>query len=290
MRHQHRFAMTRHYPGSAQSQRTPSTQRTFAMAAPTLRLPDGQSLGAALASWESREERAFGEKPQRRSGRRVPAAERRWLDAAAKPTAAKALVAVDADADLDTARLLSGRRRRRYLNDCLLRELGGPLKAADIAELYQPVPFGFERTTVLEQLSASSRLLEDFLELREHSAPQPATPQTQTMSSSAAWARVGRRGRVALRRGAVGSPSLLVEVEQALRAFEAASGADTASLMVPGDSFARLITHALCAYLGLASASSTDEQGNRCTLVRRRRGAQAASPALPPCSTFLVVQ
>ena len=257
------------------------------MAAPTLRLPDGQSLGAALASWESREERAFGEKPQRRSGRRLPAAERRWAadSGAAKPTAAKALGAADADADLDTARLLSGRRRRRYLNDCLLRELGGPLKAADIAELYQPVPFGFERTTVLEQLSTSSRLLEDFLELREHSAAAPAPP-TQSGAASA-WARVGRRGRVALRRGAVGSPSLLVEVEKALRAFDAASEADT--LAAPGDAYARLITHALCAYLGLASASSTDEQGHRCTLVRRRRGAPA-SPALPPASAFLLVQ
>ena len=77
-----------------------------------------------------------------------------------------------------------------------------------------------------------------------------------------------------------------MEVEQALRAFDAASEADT--LAVPGDAYARLITHALCAYLGLASASSTDEQGNRCTLVRRRCGAVSASHALPPVSALLL--
>jgi hypothetical protein len=256
-----------------------------------MRLPDGSSLGAALASWETREERAFGEKPQRRSGRRLPAAERRWAAdcaPAAKAATAKALHTADGDTDLDAARMLSGRRRRRFLNDCLLRELGGELRAADIAQLYTPVPWGYERTTVLEQLNSSSRLLEDFLELREHSAPAP-TPQSHA-ASSVAWARVGRRGRAALRRGAVCSLPLLQEVEQALRAFESGSNAPAdETLRVPGDAFARLITHALCAYLGLTSTSSTDEQGNRCTLVRRRRGSSPASPALPPCSAFLLV-
>ena len=256
------------------------------MSAPSLRLPDGTSLGSALASWEKREERAFGE-PQRRSGRRIPAAERRWLASSGAATA-KALIAADAlDADLDAARLLGGRRRRRFLNDCLLRELSGPLRAADISALYVPVPWGVERSTVLEQLSSSARLLDDFLERREQCVPAPA-PQTQSGSAAAAWARVGRRGRVALRRGVAASLPFVQELEQALRAFESAPDAEAPTLTVPGDAFARLITHALCAYLGLASGSTVDELGNRCTLVRRRLGAAPASPALPPCSAFVL--
>ena len=258
------------------------------MSAPSLRLPDGSRLSAALASWEKREESAFGEnKRQRRSGRRVPAAERRWSDnCAAVKASTTTLHEVDDDADLVAARLLSGRRRRRYLNECLLRELGGPLRAADIAALYAPVPWGFERTTVLEQLSSSSRLLEEFRELREQTAPTCA-PQTPSGTAASAWARVGRRGRAALRRCVAGSLPLLDEVEAALRAFEAVSGTDT--LTVPGDSYTRLVTHALCAYLGLVSSSLTDEHGNRGTLVRRRCGAAAASHALPPVSALLVV-
>ena len=256
------------------------------MSAPSLRLPDGSRLSAALAQWEKREESAFGESTrQRRSGRRVPAAERRWSDtcAAVKASTTTAQFA-DNDADLDAARLLSGRRRRRFLNECLLRELGGPLRAADIASLYSPVPFGFERATALEQLSSSSRLLEEFLDLREQTAPASAQ-QALNGTAAAAWARVGRRGRVALRRCVAGSLPLLDEVEEALRAFDAG---EANSLSLPGDAYRRLVTHALSSYLGLVSSSFTDDLGNRCTLVRRRCGAVSASHALPPVSDLLL--
>ena len=256
------------------------------MSAPSLRLPDGSRLSAALASWEKREESAFGDKRQRRSGRRVPAAERRWSDSCAAVKASTTTVHdADDDADLVAARLLSGRRRRRFLNECLLRELGGPLRAADIAALYAPVPWGYERSTVLEQLSALPSLKNEFLELREQTAPTSAPQPLHGGTAASAWARVGRRGRVALRRCVAGSLPFLDEVEAALRAFEADSGADT--LSVPGDAYARLITHALCAYLGLQSSSLTDEHGNRGTLVRRRCGAVSASHALPPVSALL---
>ena len=257
------------------------------MSTPSLRLPDGQRLSAALASWEMREESAFGEsKRPRRSGRRVPAAERRWSEnCAAVKAALTPHAGGEDDADLDAARLLSGRRRRRFLNECLLRELGGPLRAADIAALYAPVPFGFNRTTVLEQLNSSGHLLADFLELREQTAPTCA-PRALSGTAACAWARVGRRGRVALRRCVAGSLSLLDEVEQTLRAFEAGS-ADT--LTVCGDdAYKRLVTHALSSYLGLVSSSFTDDLGNRCTLVRRRGGAVRASNALPPVSALLL--
>ena len=234
----------------------------------------------------------FGEKRQRRSGRRVPAAERRWSDTCAavkeSPTAhSVGTLHGDEDADLAAARLLSGRRRRRFLNECLLRELGGPLRAADIASLYAPVPWGYERTTVLSQLSSSSHLLEEFLDLREQTTAAPA-PQTLSGTAASAWARVGRRGRVALRRCIAGSLPLLQEVEEALRAFQGASSSAADTLTVPGDAYTRLVTHALCAYLGnLCSSSYTDEQGNRCTLVRRRCDAASASDALPPVSSLL---
>lgn len=44
------------------------------------------------------------------------------------------------------------RRRRRFLNDKLLRDLAGPMSAGDMASLFAPAPFGVVRESALSTI------------------------------------------------------------------------------------------------------------------------------------------
>ena len=249
-----------------------------------MRLPDGSTLASALErSWELREAAVFGAHARQRArhGRKAAAAERAW---SAAPPSTSAPHDSGVDDDLSAASHLSRRRRRRFLNDCLLRELAGPLLASDIAALYAPVPFGVARATVLAQLASKRDLADAFLELRVD-AGAPETTYAREEPVAAAWARVGRRGRAELRRGVASSLYTVQALEAALRDFLAS---DEELRRLSGDGYARLLTHALCAWSGaVACSSATDpETGARCSLLRRRRGTACA--ALPACSDFLL--
>ncbi len=246
-------------------------------------MPDGTPLASVLASWDARDEArggasvARGDAQKRRRGTK---AERSWA-AAAPPTPQQTR---EGDESL---RLLSGRRRRRYLNELQLRELAGELDAEDVGALFTPVPFGVERTTLFAQLRACS-LVDDFLAHADaaHGHADPAT-RAATCATAVAWLRVGRRGRVALRRGVAGAPLTVLAQEAALQAFNASSAS---SVVLEGDSFSRLLTHALVAWRGppLTSSSTTDaDTGARGVLVRKSGAAAGASPAVS-CSSFLL--
>jgi hypothetical protein len=254
-----------------------------------LRMPDGTPLAALLSSWESREAALFGgvtQKKTRSRGRKASAAEHKW-DAAPR-------VAAKADHDDDealerehTARTLSGRRRRRYLSDCFLRELAGPLLAEDIAMLYAPVPFGVQRETCFEQLAQQPRLAQEFMACVDAPLEETAASTSDTGAICQAWARVGRRGRVALRRGVAGALFTVQQTEAALSAFLASS--ETTLELEGLDSYTRLLVHALCSWSGkLASSSHTAPDGARSTLVRRRADGRDDGTALPQCSSFLL--
>jgi hypothetical protein len=106
------------------------------MTAPKMRMPDGKSLAAVLTEWERKEAALYGSagggnKQKRQRGRGARRAERAW-DSDVHPTP-RAAVAFADDAERDrheVACLLSGRRRRRFLNDCLLHDLAGPVRRA----------------------------------------------------------------------------------------------------------------------------------------------------------------
>jgi hypothetical protein len=161
------------------------------------------------------------------------------------------------------------------------------LRASDIGELFAPVPFGRERTSVFARL-LEENLLEKFM--ADEALPtcvDAACPPTSALA--AAWARVGRRGRIALRRGVTCSLPHVLEQEAVLRAFAAAPEDAGSCCELQGDAFSRLLVHALCAWTGtLVSSSHTTDDGGRCTLVTRRRGSSSAcAEPLPPCSSFL---
>jgi hypothetical protein len=272
------------------------------MTAPKMRMPDGKSLAAVLSEWERKEEQLYGsaggtgghkQKRQRgRVGRRATsAAERAWDGDAVLPTARAAAVAFADDAERErhaVACLLSGRRRRRFLNDCLLHDLAGPLRASDIGELFAPVPFGRERKTLFSRLLEEETLAEKFMAGALPHMDAPPCPPTSALA--AAWARVGRRGRIALRRGVSCSLPHVLEQEAVLRAFATASEAEGACCELHGDAFSRLLAHALCAWTGtLVSSSHTTLDGGRCTRVTRRHGAiRSDAFELPACSSFLL--
>lgn len=227
------------------------------MGAPTLRMPGGLSLAEVLRRWDDHAS-TFSTPPhaERREGRRRK--ERRW---AANPA--------DDDPELGVLRALGGRRRRRALQDGLLRDLAGTLDAADVAGLFAPVPFGGPpRETVFGQLHGE--LLAAFLNRQEAPAAPVSAPVCAGTPGAAAWARVSRRGRLALRSL---SRLRLLELEAELRA------GDGTELVVCGDAYARLVAHALCAWLSLPVSTSLLE-GERVVVVRRLLGDEASSPPM----------
>lgn len=148
----------------------------------------------------------------------------------APPTPASDLEA----AELAALERVGGRRRRRFLNDKLLRDLAGPMSAHDMASLFAPAPFGEVKESALsvlirEQGSLWSHFLSiDFdkqtnvlevwrtavyCELPTHIAQRweghvrSSQPDAQrcdsslhaTLDAMQRWSRIPRRLRAALR-------------------------------------------------------------------------------------------
>jgi len=240
---------------------SPSVQVFYSprsMGAPSLRLPGGLTLAEVLRRWDAHDA-AFSTPPvsEKRDVRRRRAAERRWATSPA-----------DDDTELAALRALGGRRRRRALQDGLLRDLAGSLDAADVAGLFAPVPFGGPpRETVFAQLHGREELLVAFMGRLEEQAPE-RPPRPCLSAEATAWARVSRSGRLALRSL---SSARLHELESELR------GGET-ELEVRGDAYARLVAHALSAWLGYLPVS-TVLNGERVVLVQRG-GAISPPPVL----------
>ena len=272
------------------------------MSAPLrMRMPDGTPLSAVLKAWESEEPLCGAQKRQRRGshkGRKISHQERLW-DAAPAPVASPLSPASAlADEERERAALLSGRRRRRFLNDLFLKSLAEhPLLCGDISSLFTPAPFGRQRVSAFGELCEHG-LRDAFVasDLPDKSRHTAASLPEASGSCAAAWARVGRRGRAALRRAVNGALPTLLHAESVLQsvssdAHEAESAAGTEpACQIAGDSFSRLLVHSLCAWAGTLSCRSvTLADGSRVAVVRRRVNVTASQCAAPTsCSEFLL--
>ena len=112
-------------------------------------MPDGRPLGAFL-----QDQTNLGLlKAEHRHKRRTSGARRRAVAAGwtggggskaggvAPPPPLRALTEAEV-LELQALERVGQRRQRRYLNDKLLRDMAGPLSAADMSALFKPAPFG----------------------------------------------------------------------------------------------------------------------------------------------------
>ena len=104
-------------------------------------MPDGTSLNQLLTDSEAHE-------PQKRNKKKSTAKADRWERSfkLVRPTSEAE------QSELDYLYKVGRERRRRFLNDKLLRDMAGPLTASEMEGLFKPVPFGdTSHTSPLEE-------------------------------------------------------------------------------------------------------------------------------------------
>lgn len=109
-------------------------------------MPNGQRLGNYLVDQGLLKH----DNAARRVGRKQRKATSQW-PAPSAPHPPPPTSDLEA-AELAALERVGGRRRRRFLNDKLLRDLAGPMSANDMASLFAPAPFGEVKESALSVL------------------------------------------------------------------------------------------------------------------------------------------
>ncbi|KAL6763888.1 hypothetical protein V8C86DRAFT_2483668 [Haematococcus lacustris] len=188
-------------------------------------------------------------------------------------------------AELRMLEALGVRRRRRALNDRILREMTGPLSVTDMQQLFTPVPFGWREPSALEIIAAPGHaaLWDSFRNIdmdrqarvlqrwEEHchveaaaakasaasSAPGPGAGAAPSGLATAAqalkrWGCVGRKARLALRKANLHSVVALEALVLAFLDTDDPSG----QLLLPGiDAWGELLLRGLADFYGLIAAA-----------------------------------
>lgn len=107
-------------------------------------MPDGTTLAQAVKQHEQTE-------PQRKSRKQKNSKADRW-ERSFKLVRDRPTSQVE-QTELDYLYRVGRERRRRFLNDKLLRDMAGPLTARDMESLFKPAPFGeSNHSTPLQQI------------------------------------------------------------------------------------------------------------------------------------------
>ncbi|GLC37916.1 hypothetical protein PLESTB_001502800 [Pleodorina starrii] len=192
------------------------------------------------------------------------------------------------------------RRRRRWLNDKTLRDLAGPLSAADMESQFKPAPFGMAVPSPLAQAMSpanaalwdnfrnidpekEARVLQKWAAHQRESAPLRQRPLSQAALALQRWAAVGKKARAALKRA---NPSSVMQLEMQILDFFEQAGPTEQLLMPLEDGFARLLVHGLSEFYGLLSASRPDP-ATGATVVAVYRRAKPPAPGQPDISLGL---
>eukprot|EP00798_Chlamydomonas_sp_ICE-L_P030440 gene30440-35450_t len=260
-------------------------------------MPDGSSLKTYLrqahereANKEARAANAFGAAPGKQAQMDLIMRQRKGSTEFNEQMELKAMESVGV------------RRRRRWLNDKILRDLAGPMSAHDMHTLFEPAPFGGPyRPSPLAQIAEDpaaasmwesfrniepekeARVLkkwEEYVKDQAKASASSAPAQEEGRSASKAlqnWSKIHKNGRQALRKANVHS---VLQVE--MQILEFLEGDDPSSrLSLPlEDGFARLLVHGLCQFYSLLSCSRSG--GGSTTLdVYHRQGSSTAGCGHP---------
>eukprot|EP00197_Chlamydomonas_leiostraca_P006316 CAMPEP_0202863686 /NCGR_PEP_ID=MMETSP1391-20130828/4221_1 /ASSEMBLY_ACC=CAM_ASM_000867 /TAXON_ID=1034604 /ORGANISM="Chlamydomonas leiostraca, Strain SAG 11-49" /LENGTH=377 /DNA_ID=CAMNT_0049543345 /DNA_START=163 /DNA_END=1296 /DNA_ORIENTATION=+ len=161
-------------------------------------------------------------------------------------------------AELRALEAVGVRRRRRWLNDRILREMTGPMSLEQMEAQFKPAPFGYRAPSALEIIARpqhaavwegfrtidadrEERLLARWAEHnrqqgaggREGAGPTQRGGQTPEAQALARWARIGKKARAALRKANVHAvlaleAQLLQYLEECVVPVEAAAATTSA--------------------------------------------------------------
>lgn len=233
----------------------------YESASAKLRLPDGRTLGKVLADAE-RQSQALGASRALRKGN-------------ARETSTDLSEEEKSDPELQAAARIGARRRRRLMNERLLREMAGDLDAEAMRALFKPPPFGERRRTPLERVRepGNEHAYHALLAGSEEQETEGETGQ-QALNSrgneKSDWLRVRRSAREAIKR-------LLEDAEDAEKSILAflADDKEAGVFIDAWSSMRRLVVKGLCDWHGLQCHG--EEGGMRVYLPRRGTPFQATT-------------
>lgn len=172
--------------------------------------------------------------------------------------------------ELRALETVGARRRRRWLNDRILRDICGPMSLDDMQRQFQPVPFGWRGPTPLEILAQPQnagvwegfraisydrqeqvlqRWEQHVKERQQGGAEVAVSPAAQALQQ---WATISRKAKAALRKANIHT---VIALEAQLLDFME-SPPPSSSLSLGLDAWGRLLMHGLATYHGLASATT----------------------------------
>eukprot|EP00240_Pyramimonas_obovata_P013590 CAMPEP_0118929900 /NCGR_PEP_ID=MMETSP1169-20130426/6768_1 /TAXON_ID=36882 /ORGANISM="Pyramimonas obovata, Strain CCMP722" /LENGTH=251 /DNA_ID=CAMNT_0006872173 /DNA_START=228 /DNA_END=980 /DNA_ORIENTATION=- len=241
-----------------------------------MKMPDGRSLAQWIADSEktanvsNAHKRSAGTRKSRKAARR---AEKGWVTG--EHNFKQQQWVEEEDVEIQALLRVGARRRNRWFNERLLRELAGPMDAQDMSAQYTPPPFGVPAppsiiATAIEHGRQELLLHLSMDEEMDMISRQDAPSQSAVMFQSAdifqrtvaAWSRVLPRARHALRREAL-LPVLFGLERRLLEYMDAAQDAEDAAMEDVGvqddegllfrlpDAFQRMLLHGLCDFYNL---------------------------------------
>eukprot|EP00238_Polyblepharides_amylifera_P014160 CAMPEP_0196582134 /NCGR_PEP_ID=MMETSP1081-20130531/37616_1 /TAXON_ID=36882 /ORGANISM="Pyramimonas amylifera, Strain CCMP720" /LENGTH=237 /DNA_ID=CAMNT_0041902617 /DNA_START=202 /DNA_END=912 /DNA_ORIENTATION=- len=204
------------------------------------------------------------------------------------------------DLELEALLRVGSRRRNRWFNERLLRDLAGPMDAEDMKSQYAPPPFGFVAPPSSLILASHSRHrdailtmdMDDEMDLLEAWEAQKAPSRLEVPCGAnsnykialQAWSRVAPKARTALRR--CSSVAGLQHLETPLLNLLRNQTSNPLCLALP-DSFQRMLIHGLCDFHGLVCHSVTQLNGERVTYVKIRSNIAETDIVYMTCSEFI---
>lgn len=260
-------------------------------------MPDGRSLAQWLHESEDKvrlaKEQRSSARQQRRKGRRENK-EKGWF---ASGDSLHGPFEDGDDPEMNAIRCVGAKRRNRWLNERLLRDLAGPMDAEAMRSQFAPPPFGFEAqpTAIAAAQNAgySELLLEIDMDesdallaglLQPARGPMPMDPGHMDLQKLGVllWSGVTTRARKALRRAVRDASPSVLYLEQQLLSLLVSEDFEFV-LKVPS-SFQRLLMHGLCDFYRLHCFTTTDINDDR--VMNIRRNASNGIPAIT-CTEFL---
>ena len=174
----------------------------------------------------------------------------------------------------EAERTMGRRKRRRWANERLLREMAGPLTAEEMASQFAPVPFGTPRpTSALESaVRGGGLLLERVLRPDEEGerllAAARAGPRRPAPQPGGGWGAVKWKNREAL---ATAPTALVRQLEEGL--FSALASRGREPVLDVEEAYQRLLLYGIAQFHGIA-VERREPAGLRFQRRPREGGAQ----------------
>eukprot|EP00803_Ostreobium_quekettii_P004769 evm.model.scf_688.7 EVM.evm.TU.scf_688.7 scf_688:35808-39260(+) len=178
-------------------------------------------------------------------------------------------------AELEAVGRVGHRRRRRWLNDKLLRDMAGPMTAAEMESHFKPPPFGYDsQPSVFCLLKGSGglwdalrnidmdkqwRLLQELEDLVRSQKDKKRRKERPAQVALKKWGAISRLGRQVLKHA---NPHTVLELEMPILDFKDQEGCDEELTLETDNLYARQLIISLAQFHSLKSSTGPKAKGS----------------------------